>query len=127
MALDRTALDREHIHNLLLLYLAVAYGADQEFDESERRAIHRILQSWLPEASDDFVEGMVHAALDLYKHGDALSIEGIALGLRSVLPHSLRQQVLADLSGVARADGEQSADESLVIARVRTVWDEGGA
>lgn len=122
-SLDRSELDREHIHNLLLLYLAVAYGADRNFDDAEQAEIRDILHTWLPEASDESVAGLVQAALDLYRHGGALSIEGVALGLRSVVPHGLRQQVLADLDGIAHANGVASADEAAVIARIRTVWE----
>ena len=121
--LDRTELDREHIHNLLLLYLAVAYGADRDFDDAEETAIQKLLQSWLPEASDRFVAGMVRAALDLYQIDHALSIEGLALGLRSALASEFREQVLQDMARVARADGQQSADEAAVIARVRATWE----
>ena len=122
-SLDRTELDREHIHSLLLLYLAVAYGADHDLDEDEESAIQRLLQSWLPEASDNFVAGMVRAALDLYKTDHALSIEGLALGLRSALALEFREQILKDMVRVARADGEQSTDEAAVIARVRAAWE----
>ncbi len=123
-SLDRTDLDREHVHSLLLLYLAVAYGADSDFDATEETAIQKLLQSWLPEASDTFVAGMVRAALDLYQIDHALSVEGLALGLRSVLTLEFREQVLKDMTRVACADGEQSTDEAAVIARVRAVWEE---
>ena len=119
---DRAQLDPEHVPNLLLLYLAVAYGADHEFDRDEERTVCSLLASWVPEASGRFVAGMVRTALDLYRHGEALSVEGLALGLRSVLPPALRLQVLLDLSRIAHADGERSPSEAAVIERVRTIW-----
>lgn len=119
---DRAQIDPEHVPNLLLLYLAVAYGADHRFDRDEKRAVCALLASWVPEASGRFIAGMVRTALDLYRSGQALSVEGLALGLRSVLPPALRLQVLLDLSRIAYADGERAPAEAAVIDRVRTLW-----
>ena len=121
---ERPSLDRVHAHNLLLLYFAVAYGADRDFDDAEEQAIGRVLATWLPDASEREVGALVQAAFDLYIQDDALSVEGLALGLRSVLPLDLREQVLADMSRVARADGEAVASEVTVIDRVRAIWDD---
>lgn len=119
---DRSDLEPEHVSNLLLLYLAVAYGADHDFDRDEERAVCSLLTSWVPEASGRFISGMVRTALDLYRSGRALSVDGLALGLRSVLPPALRLQVLLDLSRIAHADGERSRAEAAVIDRVRSIW-----
>lgn len=119
---DRARIDPEYVPNLLLLYLAVAYGADHHFDKDEERAVCALLTSWVPEASGSFIAGMVRTSLDLYRDGQALSVEGLALGLRSVLPPALRLQVLLDLSRIAHADGERSPAEAAVIDRVRTLW-----
>lgn len=119
---DSPALDRTHVHNLLLLYLAVAYGADRDFDEAEAHAVERVLASWLPGTNERIIDELVQAAFGVYIHEDALSVEGLALGLRSVLPDDLRDRVLADMGRVARADGEASDDEAAVIDRVRQIW-----
>lgn len=119
---DRAALAPEHVPNLLLLYLAVAYGTDHHFDQDEERSVCALLAAWVPEASGEFIAGMVRTALDLYGSGRALSVDGLALGLRSVLPPALRLQVLLDLSRIAHADGERSPAEAAVIDRVRSLW-----
>jgi len=119
---DRAQVDSEHVPDLLLLYLAVAYGADRRFDKDEERSVCALLTSWLPEASGSFIAGMVRTALDLYRSGQVLDVEDLALGLRSVLPPALRLQVLLDLSRIAHADGERSPAEAAVIDRVRTLW-----
>ena len=88
-SLDRTELDRQHIHSLLLLYLAVAYGADHDLDEDEEAAIQKLLRKNdltiddidVFEVNEAFASQAVYVQKELGIPNDKLNVNGGAIAL----------------------------------------------
>ncbi len=114
------ALHTRHIHTLVLLYLAVAYGADTVFDPAERRAVIDLVRRWFTYLEPATVEGIVDTAFIAARANPDL--EALTAELGDALTPALRHRVLADLGVIARADGSLSVDEAQVIARIRHAW-----
>ncbi len=119
---DALPLHPRHLHTLVQLYLAVAYGADDDFDPAERYAVVALIQRWLPYLTPDTAEAVVNTAFAAASGGLAGTPESLAADLRGALSPALRRQVLADLGHVARADGLLSVSEAEIITRVRRAW-----
>lgn len=117
-------LAQEHLHQLVLLHLALAYGTDHDLHPMERHAIVRLIHRWMPDADRSQVEGTVDAAFTAIRSAPPESPEALAEELAPVLSPQLRRRVLADLGRVAKADGWLSLREASLIARVRQIWEE---
>ncbi len=111
-----------HLHTLVLLYLAVAYGADDDFAPAERYTIVELIQRWLPYMATDTVESMVDTAFAAASSGMVGTPESLAADLRDALTPDLQRRILTDLGHVARADGTLSVSEADVISRIRRAW-----
>ncbi len=114
------ALHTRHVHTLVLLYLAVAYGADEDFDPAERLTVVALVQRWFPYIETATAEGIVDTASAAARAHPDLNVLAAELG--EVLAPELRRRVLADLGVIARADGSLSVAEAEVIGRIRAAW-----
>lgn len=112
----------DHLHRLVLLYLAMGYGADHDFDPHERQTAIALLRRWMPEVDEDAAEAIVDTARTATRSGVSADIEALARDLRPWLSPALRQRVMSDLGRLARADGHLSVNEATLIRRVRSVW-----
>jgi uncharacterized tellurite resistance protein B-like protein len=107
------------LHRLVLLYLAVAYEADDHFDPAEHKTVLRLLRRWMPEMTVDEANGVVDTALKALRSGMTEGPETLARAVGTNLTPELRRRVLSNLGQVARADGYLSINEAHVIRRVR--------
>jgi uncharacterized tellurite resistance protein B-like protein len=117
-------LSPDHVHQLVLLYLALAYGTDHDLHPAEQQAIVELVGRWAPDYERRRVEAVVEAAYTAMRGGVHESAEALAQGLRPLLSPDLRRQVLTDLGVVAKADGWLSIREAALIGRVRSLWHE---
>lgn len=113
----------EHAHQLLLLYLSLAFGADSALDPHERQTAVRLARTWAPEWTEAEVDHAVDAAVSAMRAGLVPPPEAIARSLRSALSRERRRRVLGELGRIARADGHVLVSEANVIRRIRSVWD----
>lgn len=114
----------DSLHRLVLLYLAVGYGADQDFDLHERQTVSTLICRWQPGLSDEAAAGVVDTAYAAAQAGLADDLDALARSVGADLSPTLRRRVLSDLGRVALADGHLSVSEGHLIARVRAAWDE---
>lgn len=107
------------LHRLVLLYLAVAYEADDHFDPAEHQTVLRILRRWMPGMTVAEANSVVDTALKALRSGMTEDPETLARAVGTNLTPELRRRVLSNLGQVARADGYLSVSEARVIRRVR--------
>lgn len=111
------------VHDLALVYLEIVHGTDADIRESEVDAIARKLHEWLPDAEDEDVLKVVHAAMQAYVQGpDKRLFEDSVENLKKVVPPHQRTALLADLNYVARSDGGMSENEQALIERLARAW-----
>ena len=111
-------------HRVVLLYLAVGYGADHDFDPHERQTVATLLCRWHPGLSEGAAHGIVDTAYAAARAGLADDVDALARSVGAELSPAVRRRVLSDLGRVALADGHLSVSEADVIARVRAAWRE---
>lgn len=116
---SKEPLAADDLHNLVLLYLAVAYEADNNFDPAEHHTILRLLRRWMPGLPPADADAVLNTAFSALRSGMTLDLESLAQAVGAVLSARLRRRVLTDLGQIARADGFLSVQEASTIRRVR--------
>ena len=112
------------MHDLTLIYLALAHGTDADMDPSETEAIQRKLQEWFPDVSPSVVQKATEEVLLVYVGSSRdTMVELSAASLRDVLVKDERIGVLNDLADLASADGAIVPNEVLFIQKLAQYWD----
>ena len=111
------------MHDLALIYFALAHGADDEMAPAESEAIQKKMQTWFPDVCPRSIEKATEEVLLVYVGAsrDAM-IEASAASLREVLPKDLRIGILNDLADLASVDGSIVRGEVLFIQKLAQYW-----
>ena len=112
----------DHLHQLVLLYMALVYGEDHDLDPHERQTVITLLRRWMPEVDEAAAAAVVDTARTATRSGSAIDVEALARDLRPRLSLALRRRVVSDLGKLARSDGHLSLKEAALIRRIRAVW-----
>lgn len=111
------------LHDLALLYLALALGADGELDREERAAMRDQLRSWAPGTDPVLLDHVLREAALSYENGiEERRLDALLARLRTTLDAEGRAQVLVDLGHLAVADATVHEAETALIERVRQAW-----
>jgi hypothetical protein len=112
------------LHDLTVVYIALAHRSDDDLSQKELDAIAHKLSEWLPAAIPGDVNAIVSDALRAYAEGDALGLvrDAVARLKVSVPPHQ-RPAILSDLEYIARADDVVLVEEVTIIAELAGAWD----
>ena len=112
------------MHDLTLIYLALAHGTDADMDPAEVETIQQMLRGWFPDVGPALVKQATEEVMLVYmgKSRDAM-IELSAASLREVLVKGERIGVLNDLADLASADGSVVPNEVLFIRKLAQYWD----
>ena len=111
------------LHDLALLALTLAHGADGTLDRVERATIWRQLVAWVPGENPALVENALREATLSYANGLNDQQFGVLLDrLRGALDQAERARVLADLRALAAVDEEVHPSEVALIVRVESAW-----
>lgn len=111
------------VHDLALIYVALAHGTDQKLDDAELTAITEALQSWRDDLSHAQVLEVVMEALAVYLGGSAeTEVRRSISALGDLLSEPSRKRVLDDIVRIARADGVVLGNERGFIEAVATQW-----
>jgi len=111
------------LHELALLYLGLAHGADGNLDPEECHEIEAKLRRWQPDKDPAMIHHVLREATLSYM--DDLSdrrINQAVSTLRRTLPDWLRQEIVDDMADVAKADGAVVAGETDFISRLARDW-----
>ena len=112
------------LHDLALLYLGLAYGADAHLDHAEEQAIVARLYRWQPNRDPALLTHVLRDALLTYLNDPSEArVEQAIQALGRSLTPSVRRSVIDDLHEIARADGRVVASEKDFIAHLRQTWD----
>jgi uncharacterized tellurite resistance protein B-like protein len=111
-------------HDLALVYLGLAHGADDELSRSEVNAMVRTLQRWQPELTADESAGVLRDAMERYAAGPrAHLVDRAVTALRESLSLEERRMALSDLIRIANADGVFLDNEEDLIVRLQDEWE----
>lgn len=111
------------LHDMALLYLGLAHGADGTLDPEETHEIAAKLRRWQPDKDPALIDHVIREATLTYLNGSSVSrVEEAVDTLKEVLPEHLRLDVLRDLADVARADGAVVTGESDFIQSLADAW-----
>ena len=111
------------LHDLALLALALAYGADGDLAAVELAVIEERLGRWVPGQDPARVRNALREATLSYGEGLPDAQLGALVGrLRDALGTGERGRVLADLRALAAADSVVRPAEEALVRRVAAAW-----
>ena len=110
------------LHELVLLYLGLA-RADNDLDPNETQEIALKVRQWQPDKDPALIEHVIREAELTYEneHGDD-RIKHATAELGEALSASLREDILADLTDIARVDGHVEINETHFIHQIADGW-----
>ena len=111
------------LHDLALLYLGLAHGADAELAHAEEQEIVARLYRWQPDRDPALLFHVLRdAKLTYLDDPSEARIDRAIAALGASLPDAVRSSIVEDLGRIARADGTVVAEERSFIARLRQAW-----
>lgn len=111
------------LHDMALLYLGLAHGADGSLHPDESHEIAAKLRRWQPDKDPALIDHVMREASLSYLNGaDFRQVEAAVETLKESLPEHVRQAVLRDLADIARADGSVVSGESEFIQSLADAW-----
>ncbi len=111
-------------HDLALVFLALAYGADEELSDEELATITDVLQGWREQFPADEVQEVVMEALAVYlEDEDDREVLRSIDALKAQLTPDERRRALEDLVRIAEADGVLLSTEQNLINRLADAWE----
>ena len=111
------------LHDMALLDLGLAHGADGSLHPEETHEIAAKLRRWQPDKDPALIDHVIREASLSYLNGaNKARVEEAVSTLKDALPENLRQAVLRDLADIARADGSVVRGESNFIQSLAEAW-----
>ncbi len=111
------------LHDLAVVYIALAHQSDDDLVQREIDAISRKLAEWLPAALPEDVSAIVGEALHRYAADDPRPLLSEAISrLKVSVPSHQRAAIFADLEYIARADDVLLVEEKAIIAELASAW-----
>lgn len=111
------------LHDLALLYLALAHGADGKLDASEQASMRDQLRAWAPGTDPALCDHALREAGLSYGNGvSAQRLDDLLQRLHTALDADGRARVLADLVELSEADDRVESGETALIEKVATAW-----
>lgn len=113
-----------HVHDIALVFLALAYSTDAHLSDEEVDTISSALGRWKPQATDQDIHEMVMEAASVFFESDAE--KEVVLSVRTLgeaLTIEQRRQVLEDVMRVAEADGVLLDAEQNLLSVLAGAWD----
>ena len=117
---------RSVLHDLAILYLAIAHGADDYLSDTELSAVvHQLEEQFAGQEDRDHLREVVMESLSVYLDADEplVLVTEAMHAIRDELSQEHRAAFLRDLSTVARADGVVLRDERGVLASLAECWE----
>ena len=114
------------MHDLGLLFIALAHGTDSDLSDKEIVAIIERMSQWQPDKSEKEIRSILRHVLQFYATQPADRDFGRSItAIRMSFPIPQRLAVLDDLLYVARSDGEITDHEREMIATLSHAWGVG--
>jgi uncharacterized tellurite resistance protein B-like protein len=111
------------LHDLALLYLGLAQGADDELDPSETKEVAACLRRWQPDKDPALIDHVIRdVSLSFEEEATTEEVRAAVESLGERLSEDLRQEILDDLAEIARADGLVLQQEKDFVEQIATTW-----
>lgn len=111
------------LHDLGLIYLALAHSTDDDLSTPEIDAIIERLQDWKSGLNETDARNVVRTALSFYAEGpDETALQRSVLAVKTHLPIIQRLAALDDIVYVAEADGHLNDHEKTLIGSLADAW-----
>lgn len=116
-----------NLEAIAFLYLTVAHTADGAVSGDEMRTLANSVRAWQPDAPLEAIGDVLKKTVERYKQLGArdqklAEAEKVAKALAGKLSAEERVRIADGMQGIAAADGEVSADEAAVIARIQAAF-----
>ncbi len=112
------------LHDVALLYLALAHGTDLDIDPAEQDTMVRRLMEWHPEIGIARAQRILHEVMLTYLGGHSREMIEAAMGsIKAALSKEERIAVLNDLADLATADGALVPGEVSFIRELARYWE----
>lgn len=109
------------LHDIAVVYLGLAHGADGELDQTEARTIAIRLREQQPNTDPALIDHVLREAVMTYTEGRSGAVEEAVISLKK-LPEERRLTLLKDLTSIARADRRIETTEIDFIEHIATEW-----
>ncbi len=111
------------MHDLALVYVALAYGTDNALSDEEVETIIGTLQKWEGSLTRENVQEIVLEAMAIYMQENAsIEVTRTIRTLSQTLSEEERKQALEDVVDIAEADGVLLTSESSLITSLAEIW-----
>ena len=111
------------LHDLALLYLGLAQGADDDLDPSETREVAARLRRWQPDKDPALIDHVIRdVSLSYEEEATTEEVRAAVDALGEALSEGRRREILGDLSEIARADGLVLQEEQNFIEHIAHTW-----
>lgn len=127
ISFDKVMAETEHewtqVHNLALIYIALAYGSDHDLSDEELETITETLRENHAELASEDINDIVMEAMSVYledKTADE-TIRAMRSLKRSLSPEE-RRAVLENVVQIAEADGLLLSSERSLISTLSEIW-----
>lgn len=111
------------LQDLALLYLGLAQGADDDFDSSEKREVAARLRHWQPDKDPALIDHVMRdVSMSYEEEASTQEVRAAVDSLGESLSEPLRQEILDDLTDIARADGFVLQEEKNFIKHIADTW-----
>lgn len=121
--MDAPARNGSILHDLALLYIALAHSTDRHLDGAEMDRIARCLQEAQAGLSEGTVLHAMRTALVDYTGTDAVvRLRQAVANLRANVPRSLRRRIVRDLTEIGKSDDRFLYEEAHFIGELVRAW-----
>jgi len=112
------------LHDVALIYLALAHGTDLEIDPSEQATMVEKLKAWYPEAGAWRIRQVLQEVMLTYlgEHSRQM-VDAAMASIKASMSKKERIGVLNDLAELATADGVVVPGEVSFIQQVAQYWE----
>ena len=110
------------VHDLVLIYLALAHGTDEALSRKEVDAITEKVGEWLLNADRETLRGILHEVMAVYEAPEGRTFDEAVASISRTVPAFQRRAILDDLHYIAGADGVLLVEERVLIERVAKAW-----
>ena len=112
------------LHDVALLYLALAHGTDMDIDPSEQVTMVERLKTWYPEEGPVHAERVMREVMLTYLGGHSRQMVDAAMAsIKASMRVEERIAVLNDLADLATADGTLVPGEVSFIQQLARYWE----
>lgn len=110
-------------HDLALIFIALAYGTDQELSTDEMDTLVDAVAHWRPQLDTDSVREVVMEALAIFMERDAEDeVQRAVLDLAQALEEDELRRALEQVVHIAEADGILLTAEQTLITELGRAW-----